>query len=96
MALVVKNPPANSGDMGSIPGLGRSPGKVNGNLLQYFCLKNPMDRGTWSAVVHGVAESGTTEHAQIHTREGKSCSQTHKWVTSHKKVTLRGCTGSSE
>ena len=45
---MVKNPPANaedSGDMGSIPGLGRSSGEGNGNLLQYSCLKNPMDRG---------------------------------------------------
>ena len=48
VALVVKNPPANTGDvrdMGLIPGLGRSPGGGHGNLLQYSCLKNPMDRG---------------------------------------------------
>ena len=48
MALVVKNPPANardSGDVGSIPGLGKSPGGGNSNLLQYSCLENPMDRG---------------------------------------------------
>ena len=42
---VVKNAPANAGDTGSIPGLGRSPGKGNGNSLQYSCLGNPMDRG---------------------------------------------------
>ena len=42
---VVKNPPANAGDAGSIPGLGRSPGEGNGNLLQYSCLGNRMDRG---------------------------------------------------
>ena len=42
---VVKNPPANAGDMGSIPGLGRSPREGNGNPLQYSCLGNPMDRG---------------------------------------------------
>ena len=42
---VVKNPPAKTGDMGSMPGAGRSPGKGNGNLLQYSCLENPMDRG---------------------------------------------------
>ena len=41
----VKKPPANAGDTGSIPGLGRSPGKGNGNSLQYSCLGNPMDRG---------------------------------------------------
>ena len=59
---VVKNPPANAGDtrdMGSIPGLGRSPGEGKSNPLQYSCLENPMDRGTWWAVVLGVAESQT-------------------------------------
>ena len=49
---VVKNSPANSGDAGSIPRLGRSPGKGNGNPLQCFCQKNPMERGTWQATVH--------------------------------------------
>ena len=43
--LAVKNPPPNAGDTGSIPGFGRSPGEGNGNLLQYFCLENPTDRG---------------------------------------------------
>ena len=57
---MVKNPPANAGDMrdtGSIPGLGRCPGERNGNPLQYSCLENPIDRGTWWATVHGVAKS---------------------------------------
>ena len=49
----------NVGVLGSIPGLGRSPGKGNGNPLQYYCLKNPMDRGAWQATVHGVAKSQT-------------------------------------
>ena len=53
---VVKNPPANAGDVGSVPGLGRSPGGGNGNPLQYSCLGNPLDRGAWWATVHGVAE----------------------------------------
>ena len=44
---VVKNPPVNAGDTGSIPGLGGYPGGGNGNSLQYSCLENPMDRGTW-------------------------------------------------
>ena len=44
---VVKNPPANAGDVGSIPGLGRSPGEGNGTPLQYSCLENPMDGGAW-------------------------------------------------
>ena len=49
--LVVKNLPANAGDVGDsglIPGSGRSPGGGNGNLLQYSCLENPMDRGAWT------------------------------------------------
>ena len=53
---MVKNAPANTGDMGSIPGLGKSPGEGNGNPLQYSCLGNPMDRGAWWAIVHGVAK----------------------------------------
>ena len=56
---MVKNPPANAGDMGSIPGSGRSPGEGNGNPLQDSCLGNPMDRGAWWATVHGVAKSQT-------------------------------------
>ena len=55
---MVKNPPAKvrgTGDLGSIPGLGRSPGEENGNPLQYLCVENPMDRGAWWATVHGVA-----------------------------------------
>ena len=62
VALVVKNPPARAGDMrdtGLIPGLGRSPGEGNGNPLQYSCLENSIDRGTWWAAVHGVAKSQT-------------------------------------
>ena len=51
---VVKNLPANPGDMGSFPGSGRSPGGRNGNPLQYSCLGNPMDRGAWRAIIHGV------------------------------------------
>jgi len=54
--LVVKNPPPNAGDTGSIPALGRSPGKGNGNPLQYSCLGNPRDRGAWQATVHVVAK----------------------------------------
>ena len=49
----------NEGDVGSIPGLGRSPGEGNGNPLQYSCLENPMDGGHWEATVHGVSESWT-------------------------------------
>ena len=45
---------ADAGDVGSIPGLGRSPGEGNGDPPQYSCLENPMDRGAWEAVVHGL------------------------------------------
>ena len=55
----VKAPACNAGDLGSIPGLGRSPGEGNGNSLQYSCLENPMDRGAWWATGHGVAKSRT-------------------------------------
>ena len=54
-----KESPCNAGDLGSIPGLGRSPEEGNGNPLQYFCLKNSMDRGVWLATVHGVMKKGT-------------------------------------
>ena len=47
----------NKGDLGSVPGLGRCPGGVDGNPLQYPCLESPMDRGAWRAVVHGVARN---------------------------------------
>ena len=56
---MVKNPPASAGDVGSIPGLGRSLGEGNVNPLQYSCLGNHMDRGAWQATVHRVAKSQT-------------------------------------
>ena len=59
---MVKNLHAIAGDAGNaglIPGLGRSPGEGNGNLLQYSCLENSMDRGAWRATIHGVAKSWT-------------------------------------
>ena len=56
---VVKNLPANSGDVDSIPGSGRSPGEGNDNLLEYSCLESPMDKGTWLAMVQMVAKSRT-------------------------------------
>ena len=59
---VVKNPPANAGDArdeGSVPESGRSPGEGNGNPLQYSCLENPMEKGTWWAMVQGVTKSWT-------------------------------------
>ena len=50
-----------AGDLGSIPGLGRSPGEGKGYRLQYSCLENPTDRGAWKTSIHGVAKSDTTE-----------------------------------
>ena len=59
LVLVVKNPPANARDTGSIPGLGKSPRGGNGNPLQYSCLENSMDIGAWRATVHGVTKNQT-------------------------------------
>ena len=62
VVLLVKNLPANAGDVrdrGLIPGLGRFPGGGNGNLFQYFCLENPMDKEAWWATAHSVAKSRT-------------------------------------
>ena len=73
--LVVKNLPANAGDirdMGLIPGLGKSPGKGHGNPHQYSCQENPMDRGAWRATVLGVSKRWTrlkqlSTHTHTHT-----------------------------
>ena len=69
---MAKNLPANAGDTGnsdSILRSGRSPGEGNGNPLQYSCLENSIDRGARQAIVHGAAESDTTEHAHTHTHK---------------------------
>ena len=84
---MVKNLPTNARDLGSIPGSGRSPKEGNGNPLQYSCLGNPMDRGSWWATVLGVAESGTTEHTHTHEMGMKTTGKKHVkelarfWVT---------------
>ena len=68
MALVVKTLPAHAGDVGSIPGLGRSPGGGHSNPVQYSFLKNPMDRGAWWAAVHRVAKESDMTEATWHGR----------------------------
>ena len=68
---MVKNPPANAGDVsdtGLIPGLGRSAGGGNGNPLQYSCLGNPIDREAWWATVPGLTKSQTRLSTHAHTR----------------------------
>ena len=59
VAQIVKNLAAGAGDVGLVPGSGRSPGEGKGNRLWYSCLENPMARGTWQAMVHRVAKSWT-------------------------------------
>ena len=78
---MVKSPPASAGglrDVGSIFGLGRSPGEGNGNPLQYSFLGNPMDRGAWCATVFGVAKLDTAEHTHTHTH-----THTHRVLKRH-------------
>ena len=76
---MVKNPPANAGDLGLISGLGRFPGEGTGNPLQYFCLGNPMDRGACKATVQwGLKKSDTTERIHTHTH-------THTYLLERKK-----------
>ena len=58
LLILISESACNAGDLGSIPGSGRSPGEGNGNLLQYSCLENPMDRGAWWATVHGFTRVG--------------------------------------
>ena len=62
-----KESACNAGDLGLIPGLGRSPGRGHGNPFHYSCLENPMDRGAWWATVHGVPKSQTRLSEYAHT-----------------------------
>ena len=88
---VVKNLPANagnSGDMGLIPGLGRSPGDGNDNPFQYSCLKNPMDRGASWTTVHGThKESDMAEHKH---KDGEGLWREHGVAIAHKGLSEKG------
>ena len=64
---MVKDPPANAGDAGLVPGLGRSSGEGNGNPFQDTCLENSLDRGAWQATVHETARVGHDEVTHTHT-----------------------------
>ena len=78
---MVKNPAANAGDagnVGSIPGSGRSLGEGNGNLLQYSCLENPMDRGAWQATVQRVTKSWTQINTKVIIKKEKGKSHSRK------------------
>ena len=93
---VVKNPPANAGEVGSIPGSGRSPGGGHGNPLQYSCLENPMDRGVWWATDHGVAEgcrlkwlSSHVHSYRLHSRLSKGKSWVGRRTFTRKVETRR-------
>ena len=81
---MVKNLPANVGDVGSIPGSGRSPEGGNGNPLQYSCLKSPMDRGAWQATVHRVAKSWTwLSHLAHRLIDDEACRRVFTLVVIH-------------
>ena len=98
---VIKNLPANAGDtgaIGSIPGLGKSEGR-NGNLFQYSCLENPMDRRVWRVIVRGVAESDTWLSSWAHTHTHTHV-QGHMWCLGFRlysgHYSLRGASGVCE
>ena len=90
-SAVVKNLPANAGgarDVGLIPRSGRSPGGGYGNPLHFSCQENPMDRGNWWAIVHGDAESDTTEQLRINTH-AVATSYNWLWAIEKRLVWLR-------
>ena len=91
VALIVKNSAANAGDtgdLGSIPGLGRSPGEGNGNPLYIPCLENPMKRGAWRTTVHRVAKSQKQLHAYTHTVVQSGHFMLCQQTVTEKKVSL--------
>ena len=92
---MVKNPPANAGDLtdtSSIPGSGSSPGEGNGSLLQYSCLENPMDRGAWWTTVHRVAKSRTRlGDWATDCKQGSRCLSGGVWLVRGLWTQLRLC-----
>ena len=85
---MVKNPPANAGDSGSISGSGRSPEEGNGNPLQYSYLENPMDRGAWQATVHGVAKKPDTTQRLNKTATTKNLTISSSYIP---KISFSNC-----
>ena len=84
VVLVVKNPTAKAGDVGSSPGSGRSPGRGHGNPLQYSCLENPMDRRAWRAIVHAVTETWLMQlSTHTHNFKYSYCKSTTKVLPAH-------------
>ena len=79
----------NVGDLGSIPGSGRSPGEGNGNPVQYSCLENPMDGGAWWATVHGVAKSRTrlSDFTFTFTKNKREKNQINKSRNENREIT---------
>ena len=84
----VKASACNAGDLGSIPGLGRSSGDGNGNPLQYSCLENPMDGGAWWAIVHGVAKSWTWLSDFTHSLTHENLIKSNQFVNVHLSISL--------
>ena len=89
---VLKNLPANAGDVGSIPGLGRFPWVGNGYPLQYSCLENSTDRGAWLAAFHGVEKSWTWLSDWAVTHAYKKCSGLLKIMKEEDRLFLTGHT----
>ena len=83
---MVKNPPANARDLGSIPGLERSPEEGNGNPLQYSCLENPVDRGAWKATVHDVAKDLNMTWRLSNNNSIRQMN--HNWLIFHTRVDI--------
>ena len=84
VAQTIMNLPANVGDLGLVPGFGRSPGEGNGYSLQYSCLENPMDRGVWQVTVHEVAKSRTCDWVtKCVCARARTHPHTHTWEISN-------------